>query len=124
AEELNARIAEERERAAEHFRRRAQEEAEQRLGGADFAALTYPEFAKVLRVAVDRGEAPEGLVEDAERRLDEGELQLREFAEVYFYGGAPGFASLRAELNRRLAEEPHQAISLVNKYLQDRLGGP
>ncbi|WP_051325696.1 RNB domain-containing ribonuclease [Glycomyces tenuis] len=124
ADELNARIAAERERTSEHFRKRAKEEAERRLGGADFAALTYTEFAKVLRVAVDRGEAPAGLAADAERRLDAGELQLREFAEVYFYGKAPAFAALRATLNRRLAEEPHQAISLVNKYLQDRLGGP
>lgn len=124
AADLNARITAERERAAEHFRRRAREEAERRLEQADFSALPYPEFAKVLRVAVERGDVPAGLVEDAERRLESGELQLREFGEAYFYGGDPAFVPLRDELNRRLANEPHQAVSLVNKYLQDRLGGP
>jgi len=124
AEELNARIGEERERTAEHFRRRAQEEAERQLERADFTALPYTAFAKVLRVAVEIGEAPAGLPEETERRLDAGELQLREFGEVYFYGKDPAFAQLRERLNRRLAEEPHQAVSLINKYLQDRLGGP
>ncbi|GAB3654083.1 RNB domain-containing ribonuclease [Glycomyces tarimensis] len=124
AEELNRRIAEERELVSEHFRKRAKEEAERRLEQADFAALTYPEFAKVLRVAVERGEAPAGLADDAERRFKAEELQLREFGEIYFYAKADGFAPLRGRLNRRLAKEPHQAISLVNKYLQDRLGGP
>ncbi|WP_051393236.1 RNB domain-containing ribonuclease [Glycomyces arizonensis] len=124
AAELNARIAAERERAAEHFRKRAQEETERRLEQADFAGLTYAEFAKVIRVAVERGDAPAGLADDAERRLDSGELQLREFGEIYFYGGDPAFTALRGKLNQRLAKEPHQAISLVNKFLQDRLGGP
>lgn len=124
AEELNTRIAEERERTSEHFRKQAKKTAERHLDGADFAALNYTDFAKVLRVAVDRGEAPAGLAEDVERRLDTGELQLREFAEVYFYGKAAVFAALRERLGRQLAEKPHQAVSLVNKYLQDRLGGP
>ncbi|MCH7229773.1 ribonuclease catalytic domain-containing protein [Glycomyces sp. L485] len=123
-EEINTRIAEERERTAEHFRKRAKEVAERRLEKADFTALAYPEFAKVLRVAVERGEVPAGLAEDAERRLDAEELQLREFGELYFYGKTPAFAALRDRLNRRIAQRPHEAVSLVNKYLQDRLGGP
>ncbi|GAB3229519.1 hypothetical protein GCM10027447_22910 [Glycomyces halotolerans] len=124
ASEVNDRIAEERERTAQHFRRRAKAAAERRLDEADFESLPYGQFAKVLRVAVERGEAPDGLIGDTERRLGTGELQLREFASVYFDGGAAEFADLRAKLNHRLAKEPHLAVSLINKYLQDQLGGP
>ncbi|GAB4005119.1 hypothetical protein GCM10029992_52020 [Glycomyces albus] len=124
ADEVNSRIAAERERTAEHFRQRAKEAAERRLEEAEFDHLPYAQFAKVLRVAVERGEAPEGLVEDTERRLDEGEIQLREFAAAYFDGRAAAFTDLRLKLNHYLCEEPHIAVSLVNKYLQDQLGGP
>ena len=124
AEEVNTRIADERERTAEHFRRRAKEAAERHLEEAEFHDLPYAQFAKVLRVALERGEAPDGLVKEAERRLDEGELQLRELASVYFEGRAAAFTGLRLKLNHHLCEEPHVAVSLVNKYLQDQLGGP
>ncbi len=124
ADEINHRIAEERERTAEHFRKRAKEAAERRLDEAEFGNLPYHQFAKVLRVAVERDEAPEGLVADTERRLEAGELQLREFAAVYFDAKAPEFADLRVRLNHRLCTEPHFAVSLINKYLQDQVGGP
>ncbi|HEX2144304.1 MAG TPA: RNB domain-containing ribonuclease, partial [Glycomyces sp.] len=123
AAHVNERVEEERRAKTEYFKQKAYEQTAKHLEAADFAALPYKQFARVLQFAVDRGETPAGLPEDTSRRLDVHELQLREFASVYLYGGGE-FQPLRERMNRLLAREPQQAQSIVNVYLQDRLGGP
>jgi ribonuclease R len=123
ADHVNEHLEAERRAKAEFFKQRAQAETARQIQAADFAALPYKQFARVLQFAVERGDAPPGLAADTARRLDERELQLREFATVYLYGPAD-FAPLRERMNRRLAREPQQAQSVANVYLQDRLGGP
>ncbi|MCD0446940.1 RNB domain-containing ribonuclease [Glycomyces sp. A-F 0318] len=123
AAHVNERIEAERRAKSEYFKQRAAEETARQIEAADFARLPYKQFARVLQFAVERGEVPPGLAEDAARRFDARELQLREFASVYLYGREP-FAPLRERMNRLLAAEPQQAQSIVNVYLQDRLGGP
>ncbi|WP_322633132.1 RNB domain-containing ribonuclease [Glycomyces albidus] len=123
AAHVNASLEAERRAKAEFFKQRAQAETERQMEAADFATLPYKQFARVLQFAVERGDAPAGLAADTARRLDSRELQLREFASVYLYGGDE-FAPLRERMNRRLAGEPQQAQSVLNVYLQDRLGGP
>ncbi|WP_051704443.1 RNB domain-containing ribonuclease [Glycomyces sp. NRRL B-16210] len=123
AEHVNEHVERERRAKAEYFKQKAAEETARQIETADFARLPYKQFARVLQFAVDNGEVPAGLVEDTARRFDERELQLREFASVYLYGRG-GFEPLRERMNRLLAAEPQQAQSIVNVYLQDRLGGP
>jgi ribonuclease R len=123
AAHVNERIDEERRAKAEYFKQKAHEQTARQIEAADFAALPYKQFARVLQFAVERGETPAGLAEDTARRLDLRELQLREFASVYLYGSGD-FGPLRERMNRHLAAEPQQAQSIVNVYLQDRLGGP
>ncbi|MCC3761550.1 RNB domain-containing ribonuclease [Glycomyces sp. TRM65418] len=123
ATHVNERVEEERRAKAEYFKQKAHEQTARQMEAADFAALPYKQFARVLQYAIERGETPAGLAEDAARRFDRRELQLREFASVYLYGQGE-FAPLRERMNRQLAREPQQAQSIVNVYLQDRLGGP
>jgi ribonuclease R len=123
AAHVNERVEEERRAKAEYFKQKAHEQTARHAESADFAALPYKQFARVLQFAVERGEMPPGLAEDTTRRFDARELQLREFASVYLYGRG-GFEPLRERMNRLLADEPQQAQSIVNVYLQDRLGGP
>ncbi|SDE04828.1 RNB domain-containing ribonuclease [Glycomyces harbinensis] len=123
AAHVNERIESERRAKADFFKRRATEETERQIEAADFARLPYKQFARVLQFAIERGEIPPGLAEDTVRRFDARELQLREFASVYLYG-RDAFAPLRERMNALLAAEPQQAQSIVNVYLQDRLGGP
>lgn len=123
ADHVNEHLDAERRAKAEFFKQRAHAETARQMETADFASLPYKQFARVLQFAVERGEAPAGLADDTARRLDARELQLREFASVYLYGGAD-FQPLRERMNRRLAREPQQAQSVLNVYLQDRLGGP
>lgn len=123
AAHVNERVEEERRAKAEYFKQKAHEQTARHAESADFAALPYKQFARVLQFAVERGEIPPGLAEDTARRFDARELQLREFASVYLYGRG-GFEPLRERMNRLLADEPQQAQSIVNVYLQDRLGGP
>ncbi|RRS01470.1 RNB domain-containing ribonuclease [Glycomyces terrestris] len=123
AAHVNDRLDAERRAKAEFFKQRAQAETARQIQAADFAALPYKQFARVLQYAIERGDAPPGLAADTARRLDARELLLREFASVYLYGSAD-FQPLRERMNRRLAREPQQAQSVVNVYLQDRLGGP
>ncbi|GAA1673766.1 hypothetical protein GCM10009830_20160 [Glycomyces endophyticus] len=123
AAHVNDSLDAERRAKAEYFKQRAQAETARHVQAADFATLPYKQFSRVLQFAVERGDAPPGLAADTARRLDARELQLREFASVYLYGGGE-FAPLRERMNRRLAREPQQAQSVVNVYLQDRLGGP
>jgi ribonuclease R len=123
AAHVNERIEEERRAKSEYFKQKAHEQTARHMEAADFAALPYKQFARVLQLAIERDELPAGLAEDAARRFDLRELQLREFASVYLYGGG-AFGPLRERMNRRLAREPQQAQSIINVYLQDRLGGP
>jgi ribonuclease R len=123
AAHVNERVDEERRAKAEYFKQKAHEQTARNAEAADFAALPYKQFARVLQFAIERGETPAGLAEDTARRLDARELQLREFASVYLYGRGE-FEPLREQMNAILAREPQQAQSLVNVYLQDRLGGP
>ncbi|GAA2275278.1 hypothetical protein GCM10009853_031710 [Glycomyces scopariae] len=123
AAHVNDALDAERRAKAEFFKQRAQAETARHAEAADFATLPYKQFARVLQYAVERGDAPAGLAADTARRLDARELQLREFASVYLYGSGE-FAALRERMNRRLADEPQQAQSVLNVYLQDRLGGP
>lgn len=123
AEHVNERVDEERRAKAEYFKQKAHEQTARHAEAADFTALPYKQFSRVLQFAVERGENPAGLAEDTARRLDARELQLREFASVYLYGRGE-FEPLRERMNRMLADEPQQAQSIVNVYLQDRLGGP
>ncbi|MDN3241365.1 RNB domain-containing ribonuclease [Glycomyces tritici] len=123
AAHVNERVEEERRAKAEYFKQKAHEQTAKHAAAADFTALPYKQYARVLQFAVERGEHPAGLAEDTARRLDARELQLREFASVYLYGRGE-FEPLRERMNRMLADEPQQAQSIVNVYLQDRLGGP
>jgi len=123
AEHVNERVEEERRAKAEFFKQRAAEVTAKQIEAADFARLPYKQFARVLQFAIERGDVPTGLAEDTERRFTAHELQLREFASVYLYGRGE-FAPLRERMNRHLAVEPQQAQSIVNVFLQDRLGGP
>jgi ribonuclease R len=123
AAHVNERVEEERRAKAEYFKQKAHEQTAKHAEAADFTALPYKQFARVLQFAVERGEHPDGLAADTARRLDARELQLREFASVYLYGRGD-FEPLRERMNRMLADEPQQAQSIVNVYLQDRLGGP
>ncbi|MEU5156041.1 RNB domain-containing ribonuclease [Glycomyces sp. NPDC021274] len=123
AAHVNERVEEERRAKAEYFKQKAHEQTAKHAEAADFTALPYKQYARVLQFAVERGETPTGLAEDTARRLDARELQLREFASVYLYGRGE-FEPLRERMNRMLADEPQQAQSIVNVYLQDRLGGP
>ncbi|THV29623.1 RNB domain-containing ribonuclease [Glycomyces paridis] len=123
ADHVNEVVEAERRAKTEYFKQRAAEETARHIDTADFARLPYKQFSRVLQFAVDQGEVPDGLVRDAERRFGAGELQLREFASVYLYG-REAFAPLRERMNDHLAREPQQAQSIVNVYLQDRLGGP
>jgi ribonuclease R len=123
AAHVNERIEEERRAKTEYFKQKAHEQTAKHAESADFAALPYKQFSRVLQFAVERGETPTGLVEDTARRLDARELQLREFASVYLYGRG-AFEPLRERMNLILAGEPQQAQSVINVYLQDRLGGP
>jgi ribonuclease R len=123
AEHVNDTVEAERHAKAEYFKRRAAEETAKQIATADFSSLPYKQFARVLQYAVDRGDLPSGLAADTERRFQARELLLRELATVYLYGRGE-LEPLRERMNRRLAREPQQAQSMVNVYLQDRLGGP
>ncbi|GAA2149732.1 RNB domain-containing ribonuclease [Glycomyces algeriensis] len=123
AAHVNERVEEERRAKAEYFKQKAHAQTARHAEAADFTALPYKQYARVLQFAVERGETPAGLAADTARRLDARELQLREFASVYLYGRGD-FEPLRERMNRMLADEPQQAQSIVNVYLQDRLGGP
>lgn len=123
AEHVNEHVERERRAKTEYFKQKAAEETARQIETADFARLPYKQFARVLQFAIEHGELPAGLAEDTGRRFDARELQLREFASVYLYGSG-GFEPLRERMNRHLAREPQQAQSIVNVYLQDRLGGP
>lgn len=123
AAHVNDTVEAERHAKAEYFKRRAAEETAKQAATADFSELPYKQFSRVLQFAVDRADLPAGLAAETERRFHSRELLLREFATVYLYGQGD-LQPLRERMNRRLAREPQQAQSIVNVYLQDRLGGP
>ena len=102
AAHVNERVEEERRAKAEYFKQKAHEQTAKQLESADFAALPYKQFSRVLQFAVERGETPAGLAEDTARRLDARELQLREFASVYLYGRGD-FEPVRERMNLVLA---------------------
>ncbi|WP_025274540.1 RNB domain-containing ribonuclease [Haloglycomyces albus] len=123
ASDLNERLAAEREAKADHFRSEARKRAGDRLERGDYAGLENGEFGQVLRMALHGDGIPDALIDDAARRFREGQLELRDMAEVYFHDRAE-LKRLRNDIHRTLAAEPHRAPTILNWYLQEQHQGP
>nr|WP_281398337.1 RNB domain-containing ribonuclease [Natronoglycomyces albus] len=124
AEDLNERLAEERQRKSEHFRKAAERVTARQLSQADYEQLDEADFARVVRAAVETDTTHPDLLKTIEQRVNSGQLQLRELGAVYFDAVSPAWLPLRQLIGQHLAADPSRAVSLVNMYAQAVLGGP
>ncbi|MGH8794180.1 MAG: RNB domain-containing ribonuclease, partial [Stackebrandtia sp.] len=122
--DLNARMQRDRERRAEGHKAAARKAVREQLAEAEYATLETPEFGKVLRLALSRPAPPAGLVAEAERRIDDESLPLRDSCEILTAGRDPRWSSLRTRIYRGLAAEPSRALTVVSMYAQSVVGGP
>ncbi|MFD0558452.1 ribonuclease R [Stackebrandtia endophytica] len=124
AEEANQQYQLERQRRAERHRDAAKRITRGQLDTPDHRHLDDTEFSKVLRLAVATASDQAGLIDEADRRFTEGRLSMRDLYELLLRAEGDRWLPVRERAHRAIADEPGNALTVLNMYVQAEVGGP
>ena len=124
AGEINDRFQRDRQRRAERHRAAAKQAIRHKLDATTYRDLTDGDFGKVLRMAIAGGGAPGELIEETRRRAGEGRLSIRDRYVLLLNASADSWKDVRRQVHRQVAEEPSDALAVLNMYAQADTGSP